>query len=297
MADVSEDQQAAGGEEADQDALMAEWEAMAEDGGEDGGEEDGGDGSSMRVLDQDEIDSPLGLVGWFLSTHTGRTFGYPLGAANGGSLLTVVLFVVGIKGLLELRRRTVLAMLLLPFVLMLGAAVLQRYPYGGSGRISQHLAPAICLLAGLGLARLLAFGSSPRPRRRLAYALGFLIVFGLCAAVSGLGIGQVDRSVARVVWIKGHIEHPALARGDDLRRTLHWCRQHAVGADQANRAFPLGHDHPAVRQEGKAPGMVQARGHRDDAQAVVIGLYGFGRGRCRGAEQDRARQNETCKGA
>ena len=45
--------------EVDQDALMAEWEAMADD---DGGDDPGGDdGSSMRVLDQDEIDSLLGL--------------------------------------------------------------------------------------------------------------------------------------------------------------------------------------------------------------------------------------------
>ena len=46
--------------EVDQDALMAEWEAMADDDGE--GEE-GEDGAAMRVLDQDEIDSLLGLDG------------------------------------------------------------------------------------------------------------------------------------------------------------------------------------------------------------------------------------------
>ena len=45
--------------EVDQDALMAEWEAMADDDG--GGDAGGDDGNSMRVLDQDEIDSLLGL--------------------------------------------------------------------------------------------------------------------------------------------------------------------------------------------------------------------------------------------
>ncbi len=45
--------------EVDQDALMAEWEAMADDDG--GGDMGADDGNAMRVLDQDEIDSLLGL--------------------------------------------------------------------------------------------------------------------------------------------------------------------------------------------------------------------------------------------
>ena len=51
-------------EEVDQEAMMAEWEAMAEeDGDEDIGDADEADeqGSSTRVLDQSEIDSLLGL--------------------------------------------------------------------------------------------------------------------------------------------------------------------------------------------------------------------------------------------
>ncbi len=58
MADPNDDQQAAGtDEDVDQDALMAEWEAMADDEGGAASEDTG----SMRVLDQDEIDSLLGL--------------------------------------------------------------------------------------------------------------------------------------------------------------------------------------------------------------------------------------------
>ena len=54
-------------EEVDQEAMMAEWEAMAEeDGDEDAGDAGDADeadaqGSSTRVLDQSEIDSLLGL--------------------------------------------------------------------------------------------------------------------------------------------------------------------------------------------------------------------------------------------
>ena len=47
------------GGEVDQEALMAEWEAMADDEG--GGDLGPDDGNAMRVLDQDEIDSLLGL--------------------------------------------------------------------------------------------------------------------------------------------------------------------------------------------------------------------------------------------
>ena len=54
-------------EEVDQEAMMAEWEAMAEEDGDEGAgdagdaDEDGAQGSSTRVLDQSEIDSLLGL--------------------------------------------------------------------------------------------------------------------------------------------------------------------------------------------------------------------------------------------
>src|SRR5262249_45897747 len=56
-----------------------------------------------------------------------------------------------------------------------------RYPYGGSARIAQHLAPAICLLAGAGAAVALAgavrwFGSE---RRWSLAACGLLAVIGI----------------------------------------------------------------------------------------------------------------------
>ena len=57
MAEATEED-AEGEGEVDQEAMMAEWEAMADDDEEGDGEESGG---SMRVLDQDEIDSLLGL--------------------------------------------------------------------------------------------------------------------------------------------------------------------------------------------------------------------------------------------
>ncbi len=46
---------------ADEEAMMAEWEAMADENGEDGG--DAAPAGSTRVLDQSEIDSLLGVAG------------------------------------------------------------------------------------------------------------------------------------------------------------------------------------------------------------------------------------------
>jgi hypothetical protein len=47
-------------------------------------------------------------------------------------------------------------LLLMPFALTFCAACIEKYPYGGSARTAQYLAPAICLLAGCGLAAVLA---------------------------------------------------------------------------------------------------------------------------------------------
>ena len=63
----------------------------------------------------------------------------------------------------------------------MAAAALKVYPYGGQARIMQYLAPAICLMAGLGLSVLL--GWLPRPTGR-AVAVR---VAALTLAAVGLG--------------------------------------------------------------------------------------------------------------
>ena len=91
MSDQTEDLEAGDGEEeVDQDALMAEWEAMAGDeddveGNADEvaadavGADDAMDGATARVLDQDEIDSLLGLSddGNARTTRESRRFSTP----------------------------------------------------------------------------------------------------------------------------------------------------------------------------------------------------------------------------
>jgi hypothetical protein len=49
------------------------------------------------------------------------------------------------------RDRHLFVLLLAPFLLTFIAAAMRKYPYGGSARVAQYVAPAVCLLAGLGV--------------------------------------------------------------------------------------------------------------------------------------------------
>lgn len=106
---------------------------------------------------------------WFLQANTGRMFAYPLGDSNGGSSFSTALFLVGVWTCRRREHRGLLVLCLAPFALNLLAAVLGKYPYGGCCRLSQHLAPAICLLIGVGSAQVME-----RLSARLAVRLGMM---------------------------------------------------------------------------------------------------------------------------
>jgi len=96
------------------------------------------------------ITQPWKLPKWFYDTHLGNMFAYPQGGRAPGSAATFVLFCIGLVHLWRTKRE--LAMLLIgPFVLTFVAAAMQKYPYGGSARVAQYVAPAICLAAAQGL--------------------------------------------------------------------------------------------------------------------------------------------------
>jgi hypothetical protein len=121
--------------------------------------------------------------GWLLDTHAGNMFAYPAGGARGGSAVTLALFLAGVVALARRRRYAVLTLLLGPFALNLLAALPGKYPYGGSARVAQHLAPSICLLTALGLTSTtrLLFESSCARRRVFLGASSLLV---LAAALS-----------------------------------------------------------------------------------------------------------------
>ena len=84
---------------------------------------------------------------WMLKIHAGRMLAYPTGGANFGSSFTTIACLIGAVSLLVRRRGNILLLLVAPALPGLIAAVLHRYPYGGSVRVSIYLGPIICLLA------------------------------------------------------------------------------------------------------------------------------------------------------
>jgi hypothetical protein len=118
---------------------------------------------------------------WLFEVHTGNMLAYPAGGKNGASAVSFVLLLVGAADLLRQRRHALLGLCLLPFGLTFLAAVLGRYPYGGSARVAQHLAAPICLLMGVGAAAVLGCLRSPAQQSRWGFALTVLL--------SAVGVG------------------------------------------------------------------------------------------------------------
>jgi hypothetical protein len=119
---------------------------------------------------------PLALVRWLLVVHTGNLLAYPAGAGNGGSSVTFLLCLAGVVALWRARRWPLLILCTAPFALSFAAAWMHKYPYGGSARIAQHLAPAVCLLAATGAAALLERVRGAVVRRRLVTAVCLALV-------------------------------------------------------------------------------------------------------------------------
>ncbi|MEX2214601.1 MAG: glycosyltransferase family 39 protein, partial [Phycisphaeraceae bacterium] len=134
--------------------------------------------------------SPLAAIAWFFLQIAGEMTAYPAGASNGGSIVTFTFFVVGIVIWMRGRRWTGLILFLAPILLNLVAAIFQRYPFGDSGRVCQHLGPGICILAGLGAATvILRARMTPLKRKR--------VIITLAAVFALLGIGGMVRDAIK----------------------------------------------------------------------------------------------------
>ncbi len=146
---------------------------------------------------------PLELPGWLLEVHTGNLVAHPVGGKKGGSTATLLLVLAGIASTWR-RSRPVMIVLLGPAALNFIAAAMRAYPYGTSARVSLHLAPAICWLAGEGLAAALAFlsrrgtaaGGGPAPGAGTTGQAVSMRLFGVVAGVILLiGLGGIVRDV------------------------------------------------------------------------------------------------------
>lgn len=153
------------------------------------------------------VAEPWRLPLWLVDAHTGEMFAYPLGGEFGGSTATFICFALGIFASWKRATRPLATITLGTLALALVAAALQRYPYGGHPRLVQYVAPLICLVAGVGLARLLASFGHPWLAARTRQALP--VVFALIAL--GLAVSYAlnpyqdprdieRRAATRQVW-------------------------------------------------------------------------------------------------
>ncbi len=157
--------------------------------------------------------APFAFLQWFVLAHTGQFAAYPLGSAHGGSIVTVLLAVVGARHLYRHGQRGLLVMVASTLGLGLIASIFHKYPHGSSCRIAQHLAPFWCMLAGLGVAVLIGRLTASRARWKAT-----LTVCGILAAI---GIGGTVRDVLRpyrdedALWARQITSELMAQAGDD----------------------------------------------------------------------------------
>ena len=111
------------------------------------------------------ISEPWMIPWWLLKVHTGLMMAYPIGSDRGGSIITFLLVLLGLTTLWRRGDRKLLGFLLAPLVVAFLAACLQKYPYGTTARTMLYMAPAFCLLMGVGLMKALKICL---PKRRVS---------------------------------------------------------------------------------------------------------------------------------
>jgi hypothetical protein len=119
---------------------------------------------------------------WFLKTHTGNMLAYPVGGRDGGSTFTFFMVLIATVTLYR-TRRDLLLLLLSPLPFVFAAAVLQRYPYGYSARLSLYMAPPFCLMFAIGIMTLF---KTLVPRRHVPGAIIITATVMACIAVGGI---------------------------------------------------------------------------------------------------------------
>jgi hypothetical protein len=169
------------------------------------------------------LGQPVNLLWWLVEAHTGRMFAYPFGEARGGSSFTTLCFVTGLVAVWRRTDRALLVLALGPFGLILLAAVLGCYPYGGSPRTMIVTAPMICLLTGAGLSALV---SRLRPARMprgafrgtvLALAGSGLVLLAIKLAYPYKSISdQNSRAFARWFWTEKAVDSELVCVKSDL---------------------------------------------------------------------------------
>jgi hypothetical protein len=179
------------------------------------------------------LNSPVRLASWLISTHAGSMLAYPWGGSRGASSATLILVLIAASVLWRRGHRTIFSLLVTPMGVALAVAALRLYPYGGQARIMQYMAPAICLMAGLGLSTLLGWFIRPTGR-----------------AVA-IRVAAVALAAAGIVSLADDFRHPYRAIYDHQAREFarrFWPEQ-ARGAEVACLQWDFG---ISTRHEGLA---------------------------------------------
>jgi Dolichyl-phosphate-mannose-protein mannosyltransferase len=174
--------------------------------------------------------NPFKFIVWFAQIHTGNLFAYPLGGKNAASLATVVLFGAGLWMIWLKWRIPIRLILFTPFLLTFIAAVLRLYPYGESPRVSQHLAPVIILVTGVGISALIDTARNSREwRLRVNLAASLLLGIGLISLSRDViwpyktkADQQLRTDVRGLIVTAAHDQILVLQPESDVPATLRW---------------------------------------------------------------------------
>ena len=155
------------------------------------------------------LSQPWLLPYWLLDTHTGNMLAYPNGGKNFASLGTAIAVAAGCWTLRK-TRPAFLAMLLEPPGAHPDRGLrLHRYPYGTSARTTLYMAPAFCLLAGVGLVALIRRSGVRPSTSGLSRGLG-----GVCRDDAGRDRGERGAAVQE---LRGRREPPGGRRPGPAR--------------------------------------------------------------------------------
>jgi len=119
---------------------------------------------------------------WWLKQHCGYMSAYPTGGRDWGSSLSFLLVLLGAISWWKEKNRTVFFILIAPLFFNFIAAAFEKYPYGGSARISLFMAPAFCLFMGQGV----SYATVKMKRKKAVFAITFLL--SLLALLTASGV-------------------------------------------------------------------------------------------------------------
>lgn len=213
--------------------------------------------------------NPLELAAWMADVHTGEMFAYPVGAEHGGSILTFVCFAIALAVVFRRGRRELALTIVGWFGLSLVAAALHRYPYGSHARLSQYLAPAICLLTGIGAAWLLANLRDVRWRTAALRA-------GLAGGIVIAGV-MLTRDLVHPYKMKVDRDHRDFARRfwNESPEVPTLCLQTDLGLRLYEGNFETGYRcyqriHSPVHRHGPQPSAAELTGGEGPVRCVVF---------------------------